>query len=94
MIEGITKDEFVRWSAQRRWGRRSCDLFLLVIRTYVRHHVGVHVRDEEIHPAIVVVGKELYAHCSPRRLGKVLLRPFDKSLAPNIFEVVVRALHI
>ena len=58
------------------------------------HHVGMHVRDEEIHSAVVIVVEEFDAHAAPRRSGEIIVRFFDERLAALILVIVAGALHV
>src|SRR6202000_1093924 len=92
VVEGIAKNKLVRWRAKPALWRMRRSFELLRLRPNFLEHVGMHVGDEEIRPAIVVVIKENDSHGSKRRLGKVLRGLFDEFLAARIF-VVVRTPH-
>src|SRR5882724_3857211 len=54
----------------------------------------MHVRDKEIHAAVIIEVEKLQPHASPRCLGKIVLRFLDKLLTAHVLKVVPRTLHI
>src|SRR6266403_551510 len=54
----------------------------------------MHVRNEQIHAAVIVEVEKLQPHTSPGCLGKTVLRFLDEFPAALIFEIVSRTLHV
>ena len=58
------------------------------------HHVGVHVGDEDVHGAVVVVVEHADAHGAEGRARKQLAAAADEALPGDVLPVLVVALHV
>ena len=83
-----------RAAEQLRRAAERARLLLLASGANVLAHVRVHVGDEEIGPAVVVVVEELDPHRAPGRPREVLRGLVDERLAAGVLEIVVVPLHV
>ena len=89
VIERVAENKTALWPHQELFRLRFRRLLLFVRRADVRPHVRVHVGDEQVHTAVVVVVEKLHPHGAPRRFWEI---PFGLlgELALVIFKKMVR----
>src|SRR5580700_9508558 len=94
MIEGISPDGIGLSALNVGISPGDVGLLLLVFRARFIAHVRVHVNDEEIHKAVVVVVEKFDSHGAPRSYWEILVRFLNKLLATLVFIVVAVSLHV